>query len=922
MRPLKLTVRAFGPYAGETVFDLSLLGSRGLYLITGDTGAGKTTLFDAITYALYGKASGANRDPSMLRSKYADPSTPTEVELLFSYRGEEYLVKRNPDYSRPKSRGEGFTTQNADAKLCMPSGRTVSGVKSVNAEIESLIGLTQNQFMQIAMIAQGDFLRLLVADTKTRQEIFRQIFKTKPFVDFQEKLKKDASALGDQCEEFRKRIKQYVEGIVADESDVSACDRVTLAKQDVLPVQEVIALLKEMLEKDGESIRSAEGEKAAIESKLNEVHVNLGKLKERENTKALIEEKKIEQSAEKERNAVLNKAFEAQKEKPQEIQKATEEKAKLEGEVSRYDALEQLKQSVTKAKEDREVKKTRFAEINDLCEGLSKQKEEEKKELCTYEDSAAQREKLVARKEQIEFRIGQVSQLLAAIKDRAEKEEELKRKQQRYEEASQKSGRLTDEYEKKHKAFLDEQAGIIAAELKEGTPCPVCGSLSHPSPAKKTASAPTEGELKAAKGEAEKARLNAEECSRECAAQRAAATNAAKNVEERARELWQECDLAEAGERATAEKEKLQDEQATVLREIREEEKKIGRKKALEQSVLQAEEKLAQAIGERAEVEKAIAALDSEIALKEEQAAAESKNLRFESKAAASEALSSLCDNITRMQREYDQTQTAFTESEKALAALGATIDGLEKQLAVDLDLDPDVETQKKEQLTIQKGEAEARVKAIGERLSGNEKALRNVEAQVGDLATTEARFRMIASLSDTANGSLKGKDHITLETYVLAAYFDCIVARANTRLRVMTDGQYELKRCEIGEDGRSRCGLDLNVIDHYNGSERSVKSLSGGESFKASLSLALGLSDEIQASAGGIKLDTMFVDEGFGSLDSDSLNQAMTALSGLAEGDKLVGIISHVDALKSRIDKQIVITKEKTGGSKARIVP
>lgn len=242
MRPIKLTVSAFGPYAGKTVLDLDKLGENGLYLITGDTGAGKTTIFDAITYALYGEASGDNREPSMFRSKYAEATTPTEVELVFSYAGKTYTVKRNPEYERPKSRGEGFTTQKAEVQLKYPDGRVVTKQRDVDNAIRDIMGINRSQFLQIAMIAQGDFLKLLLAPTEERKKIFRQIFKTQLYQDLQDRLKKESGQLNDKCDAARNSIKQYIDGITCDENDVLSIE-VEKAKNGLLPAKDVMDLI-------------------------------------------------------------------------------------------------------------------------------------------------------------------------------------------------------------------------------------------------------------------------------------------------------------------------------------------------------------------------------------------------------------------------------------------------------------------------------------------------------------------------------------------------------------------------------------------------------------------------------------------------------------------------------------------------------
>ena len=236
-------------------------------------------------------------------------------------------------------------------------------------------------------------------------------------------------------------------------------------------------------------------------------------------------------------------------------------------------------------------------------------------------------------------------------------------------------------------------------------------------------------------------------------------------------------------------------------------------------------------------------------------------------------------------------------------------------------EIDEDKAAKRKKELTDQKNDADVHIKEINARASANRSIYKALKKQVESIADTEQKLRWVKALADTAGGNLQGREKVMLETYVQTAYFDRIISRANVRFMVMSGGQYELKRSSTADNNRSQSGLSLDVVDHYNGTERSVKTLSGGESFKASLSLALGLSDEIQASAGGIRLDTMFIDEGFGSLDEESLQQAMRALSGLAESDRLVGIISHVPELKEKIDRQIRVIKDRSGGSRVEII-
>lgn len=362
MRPIKLTVSAFGPYAGKTVLDLDKLGENGLYLITGDTGAGKTTIFDAITYALYGEASGDNREPSMFRSKYAEATTPTEVELVFSYAGKTYTVKRNPEYERPKSRGEGFTTQKAEVQLIYPDGRVVTKQRDVDNAIRDIMGINRSQFLQIAMIAQGDFLKLLLAPTEERKKIFRQIFKTQLYQDLQDRLKKESGQLNDKCDAAHNSIKQYIDGITCDENDVLSIE-VEKAKNGLLPVKDVMDLIDRLLTQDRGKKTDIQKSISDADKALEIVNANLGKIEAKEQTQKALDQAQNSLTRENEASLALKAAFDIEKGKISEREQLAEEKARIEAEFPRYEALAVLEKQIKNdenaiSKNERQLKKT------------------------------------------------------------------------------------------------------------------------------------------------------------------------------------------------------------------------------------------------------------------------------------------------------------------------------------------------------------------------------------------------------------------------------------------------------------------------------------------------------------------------------------------------------------------------------------
>lgn len=919
MRPLKLTVSAFGPYAGKTVFDLDKLGTSGLYLITGETGAGKTTVFDAITYALYGEASGENREPSMFRSKYADADTPTEVELVFSYAGKTYTVKRNPEYDRPKSRGDGFTTQKAEALLQYPDGHVITKQRDVDNAIRDIMGINRSQFLQIAMIAQGDFLKLLLAPTEERKKIFRQIFRTQPYQDLQERLKRESGQLNEQCEAARSSIRQYIDGISCDENDVLRIE-VEKAKNGVLPTNEVTELIGLLLTRDEEKKAAVQKSADEADRELETVNANLGKIETIEKARAALTLAQDRLKIETETNLTLKIVFEKEADKTREREKTAEERAKIEAEYSRYEALSALEAQIAK---DEESIMKRSEQLKKDRERYTDGEAEFHRLKVEYEslDGAGEgKEKLLRQKEKSQEKLARLQNLSGLLTDLRKLGSRLDILRHDYKKAADLYEEAAAEHEAKNRAFLDEQAGIIAETLESGKPCPVCGSPEHPRKACKSPGAPTEAQLKMAKENADRARKAAEELSGECRKARGLLDAKKAETEKAVSELWQDVSIEEAESRLPLERKAVNEEINALTKAVLEENRKAARRSELAEILPKTEAALKERDRDISARNTAVEADKATLAEKKTQYETDKKSLRFAGLAQAKKESEVLRKAVAEMKEAYDRAQNALTESDKRIAGYKASVKELSEQISTGCELDKEEEIKKKESITEKKSACAAMDKMLHSRMETNRLSLANIRIKAGNLDELEKRYIWLKALSNTANGNIHGKEKVMLETYIQMTYFDRIIDRANKRLRIMTGGQYDLKRRKEAENNRSQSGLDLDVIDHYNGTERSVKTLSGGESFKASLSLALGLSDEIQTSAGGVRLDTMFVDEGFGSLDEESLEQAMTALMQLADGNRLVGIISHVAELKTRINKQIIVTKDRNGGSKAVI--
>ena len=919
MRPLKLTMAGFGPYAGIQELDFKELGANGLYLITGDTGAGKTTIFDAITFALFGLPSGDAREPNMLRSKYARPEDPTFVELTFIYDSKQYTVRRNPEYERAKTRGTGVTKQSSDAILTYPDGHIVTKLKDVDQAIREIIGLTREQFSQVAMISQGDFRRLLQADTRQRQQIFRDIFGTGLYVTLQLKLKEKVSEVRDQREQASHSIRQYADGILCAPNSLHA-DQIASARSGMLPPAELTQLLDQLLEEDRISETLLENALEEIEKQADEITSRLTQIESYQAAK-----KSLQENAAKEQIAItaLNCAQErfltaqleatAQDTLLNQIAEITLLLPSYDELDSKIARLQQKTAELTHATAQYENTQREIESMNPAIAAL-------KDELQSLESAAAEKERLSAQHQQLTNRKDDFSKLIADVEGLQEQRRILAAKQIIYLDASAVSMALSQEFEATNKAFLDEQAGILASSLKEGIPCPVCGSVSHPNLATLSECAPTEADVKKARRELDKAQKATEKASSEASKQNGTVAASEEALIRSISVMLPGISIEDAQAKAGIEITAIDTEMKRVSILISSADQKITRKAEIEQMLPKLQQSLADAETAHAAAREEMAALAAFITEHEKEIQALRTKLTYPDRATAEAEKHLLTTKVETLRKALNDATADLNARKEALAAIRATISQLHNQLSGGIDGDSELLQSEKAALQSRKASITEQLKAIHTRINTNDAAKTNLYKKASQLEQLDEAYAWMKSLSETANGNLSGKEKIMLETYIQTSYFDRILERANIRLQKMSGGQYDLKRRKTAGNLQSQSGLELDIIDHINASERSVNTLSGGEAFLASLSLALGLSDEVQMST-GIRLDTLFVDEGFGSLDSEALSKAYSALAGLTEGNRLVGIISHVNELKERIDKQIVVTKEISGGSKAKIV-
>lgn len=920
MRPLMLKLSAFGPYADKTEIDFTKLGTGGIYLITGDTGAGKTTIFDAITYALYGNPSGNNREVSMFRSKYAQPDVPTQVELTFDYYGKKYVVQRNPEYERANKRGEGTTKQLAGAQFIYPDGRVVTKIKEVDQAVKDVMGIDRNQFCQIAMIAQGDFLKLLLASTKERMEIFRHIFKTEGFSRLQERLKKESGAVGEECTFLRNSILQYMGGIVCEE-DLVYHPLAEQAKKGELTIEDTLKLIEKLLEEEGAKEKRLEEKRRKLQKELDEVKARIIKGKEAVRAGKELEENERRYEQLTLQSVQLEEGYKEAKGQQEESKRDSQTLGEIKAALAEYDELErgnlQLVRNQNFLQKAKEELCKNEEEIKKLEKELILFREEEK----GLQKAGEEKVRLEAEKKKKEEQYQSLRTLFYQIQEAKQLQDTYQKEVTVYKQKAEKLEKTEADFRVKNKAYLDAQAGILAENLKEGEPCPVCGAVDHPKPAPKSSYVPNRQEL-----EKLQEIITKENEEVKAASQKAGTVKGALEEKQKAVEVAKSLLMGEESfeNLSQAVKEKalaIREEGQKIEKEIEKESQKLQRREYLQKIIparekaieeekrksLQLKEESGKRLGENETLKERL------IILKEK--------LLYESKEKAQEVIQQLMDNIGRRQMQLEKKEREWNGCKEQLIALTSAKKEILKRLEGRENIQLELELQQQRYLEEEQGRIEKEEKRVHSAIRANKEALHHILQKSEVLQKLEKKYSWVKNLSNTANGTLAGKEKIMLETYIQMNYFDRIIARANVRLMIMTEGQYDLIRSKEALTKQGQSGLDLNVIDHYNGSERSVRSLSGGEAFKASLALALGLSDEIQSSCGGIKLETMFVDEGFGSLDEDSLSQAMKALSQLADNHRLVGIISHVGELKQKIDKQIVVTKDKAGGSRAQVV-
>jgi exonuclease SbcC len=1034
MRPLRLTLQAFGPYAGKEVIDFTKLGNRTMFVITGKTGAGKTTIFDGICFAIYGKASGEDRNGTDLRSHFADPETLTEVSLLFSLRGQTYYIVRSPQQEKKKARGDGMTTVNAKAELYRITDQgekqiIASNVRETDEKIKELIQLDAHQFRQILMIPQGEFRKLLVSDSKEKEAILQKLFHTELYKKIEEKLKEEADQLKSKVQQRKLEQERLLKSIRTHSSEL-----LEELQQEPLNPQRILDLLSSELKEwrsqyasieskisekqkqhdqlkeqkaQGEAIldqftlkRQLEEEKKQLEQKKGEVEKQqleverakkAAKLDQQENQCRLLHAdiqglEKRKQTFQDQLSEIEPQLLEAEKNLEEEEEKEEERKKAMEA-VSRLKSLEndiQMYEEETKALEkiivqwnERQQEKQSFSDLLKQIEDKLEQKNALLSELEQTKILVLQRERMIENTERIVNRLSKFQdeqnrreRLISAL---TEAEEQLQAVEREFLDAKATVQHL-------EKEWRDGQAGILAQSLQEHVPCPVCGSIHHPAPAQYKHELPSEEDLNFAiekAADVEKRKQKAERKTIELQLELKTIENSKEEIRKELKSLFpnfteeslsddikeqqsslqelkqqqrqdenallQEQELKTEVDQLTVKKRQVEIDLEKCLNTINEIEKQMMMKRAnIERMNAQIPENLRSKSSFQKVLQDRIQYQES-LQNSYDEAQERCHKLKMEMvklQSRVEEVTNSLLEKKKQMDLERNRFKQMLKEEgfpdyqhyeeakrteqdikmlEKAIQDywdryryVSARLDELERVLEGIHIPDLDRLNQKLNEIKEELAQLDEKRTSILLTIQNNEMIYQNVTNINQELEQLEEQYKTIGHLYEITKG--QNPHRLTFERYVLAAFLDDILLSANERLAKMTGGRYRMLRKRDRSKGNVQSGLELLIYDQYTGQTRHVKTLSGGESFKASLSLALGMADVVQNYAGGISLETMFIDEGFGTLDPESLDQAIEALMDIQDSGRLVGIISHVPELKERIDARLEVISTQNG--------
>lgn len=906
MKPTLLKMTAFGSYAKETVIDFSKLGNEGLYLICGDTGAGKTTIFDAICFALFGEPSGNERKISMMHSEYVPSTTPSKVELSFIYRNETYTVTRC------------FTENKAISKKDVQfqgAGKIIVGKREVDSEIEALLGLTRDQFTRIVMIAQGDFLKVLTAKTDERQKIFRGLFKTGIYQKFQDRVQKDASAAGNEYSakcDAETACREHID--FPENSDNSELFREYMQTGNE---SGLIQLTEQLISEDKARERNCRTTIEQLAQELRDVNIALGKAHETEkNRQRLNSSNAALESKSKELESLRKKKEEQENNKPV-IEQLSKEISVAETRLPMYEQRDRLCREINICSQNINALNGEITSAASVIHNMDdelNQLESEFQELSDTESETAVQQSLV---ESLRSRYNELNSLKKQLDGLSElsKEADYSKKHKQNAEILYKND--YEQWMNYNRLYIESQSFYLAKNLKEGMPCPVCGSTTHPRPAVDCHNTVSWEQVEQAQKKYTLSKAEFDRRAADYSAKAGALENSHYLISEKANEI----NIESNPEAVNSALEDITKQGLEARKRLDQLQQRTLRRKDLSELIPIKRKSLEKINSDTFEMKRKLTA--EQTALTEKQQQCDGIVLPFYTKKEAERSIEEIRTKKSELECNLQLAADNYSLCEKEISALNAAIETLKESIRDAEAIDIDGLNKRAEELNNRSEQIQNEYNSISQRRTANEKNLSLLIAAVKARQAAERRYIMLDELRKTACGADSENGKIRLEAYIQTMYLDRITARANHYLLNMTGGQYSLHRTVEASDKRSQTGLELSVADALAGGElRSVNTLSGGESFMASLALALGLSEEVQSSAGGIEISAMFVDEGFGSLDGNALELSVKSLQSLSAGNRLVGIISHVEELKEMIDKKIIVTKLKSGeGSTAEIV-
>lgn len=1027
MKPLVLKLSAFGPFANEVIIDFTVF-TQGLFLISGETGAGKTTIFDGICFALYGDLSGENRKSEMMRSDFAKADVATQVDFSFSHQQKNYRIVRNPSYYRKSKRGKGMTKENANAVLYEENTILSSNVKEVNTRIEEILGMTRSQFKQIAMVAQGEFLNLLYASSKERVAIFRKLFDTQYYCRVQDQLKRNYLTCKEEFEKNNADMLQIEQMAIFSKEDEEYQDYLSCLN-DVYQMDQFISILQQHQQRNQSSFQRKTEQLQQLQTTIEKQQLSLAKALEHNDIVVQLQQLRAKWSLLEQQNATYEKKIEQvkmanrilehllplekqyqekQRQNQQhqrqyeqsiiEMEKAEAIHQKAEQEVMALQSMEEQRQALLIKKEEiqrqlpeyeerEEVKQQLNHQMKILQENQNRRKQLEKanleceRQLHIVNEYVKQHEKdydrqIVLQQQYHEklLQLEKLEQLRMLVNRWENSQKTFLQNQRQYQDYANVVRQEEEQYSNLEKAYYDNIAGVLAMNLKEAQPCPVCGSLHHPKkavwrerPIQKDQLDQRKQQLEQHKEELRKKAMNAgnrkgemEAIEKEIQAISSYPTSAfpkiitlydntkrAKNeLEIRYQNMQQQMVKNKKQEQKREELQQTKENYLQCLATIQAQQQEVEIKIGQLQITLEMKQRLPYASKEEAQqqyfqCQQKLEKIQERQAKAQEQKEQASQQLAQWQKA-KKDLLLLLEKDAEEMQHYQEQIQQrkeelCLKEEEIVHYRLNETqrneleedihryqmecrstmvlLKDKEKKVQKEEFVDVTLKKAELEQLKGKKESLENERNAMDKIIFTNHQCLLQLKQKKKESERIEQRYQLLKTLSDTANGEISSKEKISFEVYVQSVYFDFVLQAANQRLMRMSDGRYQLLRKEEASNLRSQSGLEIEVLDEWTNKRRDVKSLSGGESFKAALSLALGLSDVVQSRSGGIHMDAMFIDEGFGSLDSESLTKAMEMIASLSlDTNKLIGVISHVEELKLQIDQKIEVIRDKEG--------